>query len=54
LQALLGLPTPVYRHHRLILRPDGKRLAKRDTGETLRSLREAGVTPAEIRAQLGL
>ena len=54
LQALLGLPTPVYRHHRLILAPDGKRLAKRDTGETLRSLREAGVTPAEIRAQLGL
>jgi glutamyl-Q tRNA(Asp) synthetase len=54
LQALLGLPTPFYRHHRLILRPDGKRLAKRDTGETLRSLREAGVTPAEIRAQLGL
>jgi len=54
LQALLGQPTPVYRHHRLILRPDGKRLAKRDTGETLRSLRKAGVAPAEIRAQLGL
>ena len=54
LQALLGLPTPVYRHHRLILAPDGRRLAKRDTGETLRSLRGAGVTPAEIRAQLGL
>ena len=30
LQALLGLPTPVYRHHRLILGPDGRRLAKRD------------------------
>lgn len=54
LQALLGLPAPVYRHHRLILRPDGRRLAKRDSGETLRSLREAGVTPGEIRAQLGL
>ncbi len=45
----------IYRHHRLILATDGKRLAKRDRGETLRSLREAGVTPAEeFRAQLGL
>ena len=53
LQALLGLPTPLYRHHPLILRPDGKRLAKRDSTETLRSLRAAGMTPQRLRAELG-
>ena len=53
LQALLGLPAPAYRHHPLLLRPDGKRFAKRDTAETLRDLRLAGVTAAELRARLG-
>jgi glutamyl-Q tRNA(Asp) synthetase len=53
LQTLLGLPTPCYRHHRLLLRPDGKRFAKRDTAETLRSLRAEGVTPQALRRQLG-
>jgi glutamyl-Q tRNA(Asp) synthetase len=54
LQALLGLPTPTYRHHRLLTGPDGKRFAKRDRAETLRDLRQAGKTAAEIRAELGL
>ena len=53
LQALLGYPEPVYRHHRLLLGPDGKRFAKRDKAQTLRELRAAGVTPAELRAELG-
>ncbi len=53
LQALLDLPTPVYRHHRLILGPDGKRLAKRNKAQTLASLRERGVTPVEVRRELG-
>ena len=53
LQALLGLPTPVYRHHRLLLRPDGKRFAKRDTHETLSALRAAGVPAAGLRQELG-
>jgi glutamyl-Q tRNA(Asp) synthetase len=53
LQALLDLPVPIYRHHRLILGPDGKRLAKRDRSETLRDLRERGITAARIRAELG-
>lgn len=53
LQALLGLPTPVYRHHRLILDADGERLAKRRGGETLGDLRAAGVTGAELRSRLG-
>jgi len=54
LQALLDLPTPAYRHHRLITDAAGKRFAKRDGAATLRALRAAGVTPAEVRARLGL
>jgi glutamyl-Q tRNA(Asp) synthetase len=54
LQALLELPTPAYRHHRLILRPDGKRFAKRDTTETLAGLRARGVTAEALRAELGV
>lgn len=52
LQKLLELPQPVYRHHRLVLGEDGKRLAKRDQAATLRAMREAGKTPADIRAEL--
>ncbi|WP_313137192.1 tRNA glutamyl-Q(34) synthetase GluQRS [Paracoccus jeotgali] len=52
LQALLDLPQPRYRHHRLIRDEDGKRLAKRDNARSLRALREAGVTPAEVRQML--
>jgi glutamyl-Q tRNA(Asp) synthetase len=54
LQALLALPTPEYRHHRLILDAQGKRFAKRDHAATIRALREAGKTPAEVRAMIGL
>jgi glutamyl-Q tRNA(Asp) synthetase len=53
LQALLGLPTPVYRHHPLLLGPDGKRFAKRDRAETLRDLRGRGITAGEIRREMG-
>jgi glutamyl-Q tRNA(Asp) synthetase len=53
LQALLGLPTPSYRHHELLTDPAGRRLAKRDKAQTVRAMREAGLTPADIlgRAQ---
>jgi glutamyl-Q tRNA(Asp) synthetase len=54
LQALLGLPTPAYRHHPVLLGPDGKRYAKRDKAETLRALRAGGMDPAALRAELGL
>jgi glutamyl-Q tRNA(Asp) synthetase len=54
LQALLGLPTPVYRHHRLLLGPDGKRLAKRNGAPALGELRRQGLTPAEVRARVAL
>ena len=50
LQALLDLPTPRYLHHRLLTDAAGKRFAKRDKAQTLRSLREAGKTAAEVMA----
>jgi glutamyl-Q tRNA(Asp) synthetase len=48
LQALLGFPTPCYRHHRLLTDAAGRRLAKRDRAQTIRAMRAAGMTPAEI------
>ncbi len=48
LQHLLDLPQPDYAHHPLICGPDGKRLAKRDHAQTIRSLREAGLTPQQV------
>jgi len=53
LQALLNLPTPDYLHHRLLTDAEGRRFAKRDKSLTLRALREAGRTPAEVRALAG-
>lgn len=53
LQALFGWPAPVYRHHRLLTGPDGKRYAKRDRAETLRELRSRGVTAEALRRELG-
>jgi glutamyl-Q tRNA(Asp) synthetase len=52
LQALLGLATPRYHHHPLVLGSDGKRLAKRDGGETLAALRTNGVDPAALCSAL--
>ncbi|HEY2358917.1 MAG TPA: tRNA glutamyl-Q(34) synthetase GluQRS [Phenylobacterium sp.] len=53
LQALLALPAPTYRHHRLLTGPDGKRFAKRDNSQTLRELRASGMTAAELRREMG-
>ncbi len=54
LQALLGLPAPRYRHHRLVLDENGKKFSKRDSAVTLRHLRDSGSTPADIRKSIGL
>ncbi len=54
LQALLDLPTPVYRHHALVLDETGKRLAKRDGSTSLKSLRDAGLTREALLKELGL
>jgi glutamyl-Q tRNA(Asp) synthetase len=51
LQALLGLPTPVYDHHPLIVDHGGRKLSKRDSAPTLRALRASGATPDQVRAQ---
>ncbi|PZW49011.1 glutamyl-Q tRNA(Asp) synthetase [Humitalea rosea] len=53
LQALCGWPEPHYAHHRLLTDGTGRRLAKRDGAATLASLREAGRSPAEVRAMAG-
>jgi glutamyl-Q tRNA(Asp) synthetase len=53
LQALLGLNTPEYHHHGMITGPGGERLAKRAGAPTLKSLRDAGRTPDEVRAMVG-
>lgn len=53
LQAALGLPEPAYHHHRLLTDAGGQRLAKRDDARSLRSLREAGTSAAEVRALAG-
>ncbi len=50
--ALLGLPVPDWHHHRLIRDEAGKRLAKRDDARAIRSFREKGVSPAEVRAMV--
>jgi glutamyl-Q tRNA(Asp) synthetase len=54
LQALLGLPPPAYRHHRLILDGAGRKLSKSTKATGLRELRAAGATPADIRRVVGL
>ncbi|CAN5196995.1 tRNA glutamyl-Q(34) synthetase GluQRS [soil metagenome] len=58
LQALLALPTPSYRHHPLVLGPDGARLAKRNGARSLLEVRETGIAPPrtadEARALAGV
>jgi glutamyl-Q tRNA(Asp) synthetase len=52
LQALFGLPTPIYHHHALLRDASGARLAKRAGAPSLQSLRAQGVTAVEIRRRL--
>ncbi|MGR3504818.1 MAG: tRNA glutamyl-Q(34) synthetase GluQRS [Paracoccaceae bacterium] len=54
LQQILGLPTPLYHHHRLIRDEMGKRLAKRDDARAISTYRADGITPAKIRQMIGL
>jgi glutamyl-Q tRNA(Asp) synthetase len=53
LQELLGLPPPRYRHHRLVLDASGEKMSKSASSTPLFTLRERGVSSAEIRAALG-
>jgi len=52
LQALLGWPTPTYAHHDLLRDAAGQRLAKRSDAQSLRAMRQAGMSAADIRAHL--
>ena len=54
LQALLTLPEPTYHHHRLIVDAQGRKLSKSTQAKSLRELRAAGATAADIRRMLGL
>ena len=51
LQALLGLPEPLYLHHPLMCDAHGQRLAKRCDAQAIASLRAAGLSPAEVLAR---
>ncbi len=54
LQTLLGLPAPVYHHHRLITGADGAKLSKSLGSVSLADLRAGGATPADVRRLVGL
>jgi glutamyl-Q tRNA(Asp) synthetase len=54
LQVLLGLPAPTYHHHRLVFDSDGRKLSKSTRATALRTLREDGAKPADIRQMVGL
>ncbi len=51
LQALLGLPEPVWHHHRLVRDEAGRRLAKRDDDRAIATLRRAGLGPDAVIAE---
>lgn len=54
LQVLLGLPEPVYHHHRLIMDASGRKLSKSARDTSLRALRAGGTTPRDVRRLIGL
>lgn len=52
LQHFLSLPVPLYQFHKLLIGTDGKRLAKRDKAQSLKYLRNSGVTAEEVRVMI--
>ncbi len=54
LQNLLGLPEPVYRHHRLIRDEAGRRLAKRADDKAISVFRDEGASPEDLRQMVGI
>jgi glutamyl-Q tRNA(Asp) synthetase len=53
LQALIGVPTPLYHHHALIRGPHGAKLSKSLGSEALHDLRERGIAAITVRQRLG-
>ena len=54
LQMLLGLPSPIYHFHRLILDDEGKKLAKSRGSQSLADLRAQGWTQEDVKRAVGL
>jgi glutamyl-Q tRNA(Asp) synthetase len=54
LQHLLGLPQPVYHHHRLVCDSEGRKLSKSTAATGLRELRAGGATPADVRKLIAM
>ena len=56
LQVLLGLPEPIWHHHRVLVEADGRKLAKRRGADAIADRRRAGedgrAVAAELRAAL--
>ena len=53
LQQLIGWPSPIYAHHRLLTDTAGRRLAKRNKAMTLGSLRAEGVSARAVIERFG-
>ena len=54
LQKLLGLRSPTYHHHRLLLDADGRKLSKSERSPSLAALRAAGARADDVRRLVGL
>ena len=50
IQRLMDWPTPLYHHHGLLKNEDGEKLSKRGLDTSLESLRENGLTAAQVLA----
>lgn len=52
IQTLMGWPVPHYHHHGLVMETpdnkDGRKMSKRSGSQTIRSLRDSGLTPAQV------
>ncbi|WP_395697841.1 tRNA glutamyl-Q(34) synthetase GluQRS [Methylocella sp.] len=54
LQALLDLPTPAWRHHRLLRDASGQKLSKSLRAKSLRAWRQEGMSPEAARRRLAV
>jgi glutamyl-Q tRNA(Asp) synthetase len=54
LQVLFGLPEPIYHHHALLLAPGGTKLSKSAGDRSLAQYRAAGLTPEDLKLQIGI
>ncbi len=51
IQTLMGWPVPHYHHHALVMDTPEKKMSKRSGSQTVRSLREAGLSPEAVLAR---